>query len=189
MTIQIILQDGIVTCLANPTFPFSDASKTEEIKMLFNISDRDTNVTVFERGCRTPVSTSVNEVADHFVSCSDTHGDLIVSLDVKKNTVSDSPIWSWDKMESNLAHIDICVRVELLVDQASNNSTIGVNFFDSELAITLNMAIGLNSASSHTKMEKLGVFEHDVSANFFVESCQCNDAWECISKPLYHFFF
>jgi hypothetical protein len=114
---------------------------------------------------------------------SEAHGDLTVSLDIKEEAVADSPIWSWDEVESNLAHIDICVRVELLV-QKLDNSTIAVNFLHSELSITLDMAIGFDSATIVAEEESFGVIDRSVSADFVLESCQCNDAWECISEPI-----
>eukprot|EP00978_Attheya_sp_CCMP212_P010954 scaffold26670_cov46-Attheya_sp.AAC.1 len=151
----------------NATIAFDDESKTEEIKMYFNVSDKARQITVFESDCRTPISSTVIDATSDFVIRSEAHGDLIVSLDIKEEAVADSPIWSWDEVESNLAHIDICVRVELLV-QKLDNSTIGVNFLHAELSVTLDMAIGFDSATIVAEEESFG----------------CNDAWECISEPI-----
>eukprot|EP00978_Attheya_sp_CCMP212_P029109 scaffold102396_cov47-Attheya_sp.AAC.1 len=151
--------------------------------MYFNVSDRARQITVFESDCRTPVSSTVIGATSDFVIRSEAHGDLTVSLDIKEEAVADSPIWSWDEVESNLAHIDICVRVELLV-QKLDNSTIGVNFLHAELSLTLDMAIGFDSATIVAEEESFGVIDRSVSADFLLESCQCNDAWECISEPI-----
>jgi hypothetical protein len=118
-----------------------------------------------------------------FVIRSEAHGDLTVSLDIKEETIADSPIWSWDEAESNLANIDICVCVELLV-QKLDNSTIGVNFLHAELSVTLDMSIGFDSATIVAEEESLGVVDRSVSADLLLKSCQCNDAWECILEPI-----
>jgi hypothetical protein len=169
--------------LQNATIAFDDESKTEEIKMYFNVSDRARQITVFESDCRTPVSSTVISATGDFVIRSEAHGDLTVSLDIKEETIADSPIWSWDEGESNLANIDICVRVELLV-QKLDDSTIGVNFLHAELSVTLDMSIGFDSATIVAEEESFGVDDRSVSADFLLESCQCNDAWECILEPI-----
>eukprot|EP00978_Attheya_sp_CCMP212_P032821 scaffold129780_cov53-Attheya_sp.AAC.2 len=168
--------------LKNATIAFNDESKSDEIKMFFNISNRNTRITVFEADCRSAVDSSVVEVIHSFVSGSETHGNLTVSLDMKEEFVMQSPIWSLDEEQENLGNIDICVRVELLA-QKTDGSSIGVNFLHAELSIAIDMAIGFNSASVEMEEESLGVFGREVSANFVIESCQCNAAWECASEP------
>jgi hypothetical protein len=168
--------------LENATIFFNDESKSEEIKMFFNISNRNTRIAVFEADCRSAVDSSVVEARPSFVSGSETYGNLTLSLDMKEESVMQSPIWSWDEEQENLGNIDICVRVEL-VAQKIDGTSIGVNYLHAELSIAIDMAIGFNSASVEMEEESLGVFGREVSANFVIESCQCNAAWECTSEP------
>eukprot|EP00978_Attheya_sp_CCMP212_P023052 scaffold69770_cov46-Attheya_sp.AAC.3 len=168
--------------LNNATIAFDEDSKTEEIKMFFNISDRSTQISVFEQDCRTAVPASVIAASESFVTQSVTHKDLTVSLDIKEETIQSSPIWVFDS-ETNMANIDICVRVELLVVK-TDGTTIGVNYLHSELSIAIDMSVGFDSASFETEEYSLGVFDREAAADFVIESCQCDEAWECIVSPI-----
>mmetsp|Transcript_24621 Transcript_24621/g.44553 ORF Transcript_24621/g.44553 Transcript_24621/m.44553 type:complete len:306 (-) Transcript_24621:1706-2623(-) len=150
--------------------------------MFFNISDRSTQISVFEQDCRTPVPASVIAASESFVTQSVTHKDLTVSLDIKEETIQSSPIWDFDS-ETNMANIDICVRIELLVVK-TDGTTIGVNFLHSELSVAIDMSVGFDSASFETEEYSLGVFDREAAADFDIESCQCDEAWECIVSPI-----
>eukprot|EP00978_Attheya_sp_CCMP212_P049190 scaffold629912_cov75-Attheya_sp.AAC.1 len=168
--------------LDNATIAFDESSKTEEIKMFFNISDRTTQITVFQSDCRTAVPASVIAASESFATQSVTHKDLTVILDIKEETIQSSLIWDFDT-ETNMANVDICVRVELMVVK-TDGTTIGVNFLHSELSIAIDMSVGFDSATFETEEYSLGVFDRETALDFVIESCQCDDAWECIVAPI-----
>eukprot|EP00978_Attheya_sp_CCMP212_P030221 scaffold110350_cov45-Attheya_sp.AAC.1 len=169
--------------LDNATITFDEASKTEEIKMFFNISDRTTQITVFQSDCKTAVLDSVVAASETFETQSVTHLDLTVILDIKEETIQSSPIWDFDT-ETNMANIDICVRVGLMVVK-TDGTTIGVNFLHSELSIAIDMSVGFESASFETEEYSPGVFDREAALDFFIESCQeCDNGWECIVAPI-----
>uniref|UniRef100_A0A7S2U523 Uncharacterized protein n=1 Tax=Attheya septentrionalis TaxID=420275 RepID=A0A7S2U523_9STRA len=169
---------------ANATIEFGDGSRDKEISLFFNISTRETRVTVFEKDCRSLVDTNIVEVMKDFTPRSESHGDLDVIVDIKQDPVMSSTIWSWDEEETHLAHIDLCVRVEVLVENL-DGSTFGRNFFDSELAIEIDMSVGFSSASINPARRNYGTDNRSVSGDFSVESCQCNKDWQCTSETIF----
>eukprot|EP00978_Attheya_sp_CCMP212_P005596 scaffold12552_cov55-Attheya_sp.AAC.4 len=76
--------------------------------MFFNISNRNTRITVFEADCRSAVDSSIVEAMQSFVSSSETHVNLTWSLDMKEEFVMQSPIWAWDEEQENLYRTVYC---------------------------------------------------------------------------------
>eukprot|EP00978_Attheya_sp_CCMP212_P034553 scaffold145238_cov50-Attheya_sp.AAC.1 len=58
---------------ANATIDFGDGSRDKEISLFFNMSTRETRVTVFEKDCRSLVDTTIVEVMKDFTPRSETH--------------------------------------------------------------------------------------------------------------------
>jgi hypothetical protein len=162
------------------TVKFAEASAEEEIKIIFSIHRRDATVKVFQEDCTTAVDASVIGVDMTRSPITGTKDTLEVFLDIKQDSVSESPIFSL--VDSEAGKISICVRVDLL--SATDMSS--VVFFDQKLFVTVDMTAGF--AVTDIDLVR-GIDSVDLGASFdySVTACQCNESFECAPQTLTQF--
>jgi hypothetical protein len=154
------------------TVNFTEVATEEEIKITFSIHRRDATVRIFQEDCRTAIDESVIGFETTRVSATGTKDTLEVFLDIKQDSVSESPIFS--ETDSETGKISICVRVDLL--SATDMSS--VVFYDQQLFVTVDMSADF----AVTDIDLVRGFDSvDVGASFdyTVTACQCNESFEC----------
>jgi hypothetical protein len=162
------------------TVTFAESTAEEEIKIMFSIHRRDATVQVFQEDCTTAVDESVIGVDTTRSPITGTKDTLEVFLDIKQDSVSESPIFSL--IDSEAGKISICVRVDLL--SATDMSS--VVFFDQKLFLTVDMTAGFAVTDIDLV---LGIDSVDIGASFDygMTACQCNEAFECEPQSLTQF--
>jgi hypothetical protein len=101
-----------------------------------------------------------------------TKDTLEVFLDIKQDSVSESPIFS--EIDAETGKISICVRVDLL--SASDMSS--VVFYDQQLSLTVDMTADfavqdIDLVRGFDSIDVVASFDYTVTA------CQCNESFEC----------
>jgi hypothetical protein len=162
------------------TVKFAESAAEEEIKIIFSIHRRDATVQVFQEDCTTAVDESVIGVDTTRSPITGTKDTLEVFLDIKQDSVSESPIFSL--IDSEAGKISLCVRVDLL--SATDMSS--VVFFDQKVFVTVDMTAGF--AVTDIALV-LGIDSVDLGASFdySVTACQCNESFECAPQTLTQF--
>jgi hypothetical protein len=145
--------------------------------MTFRIHRRNATVRIFQDDCRTALDESVVGLVTKRAPVAGTKDKLEVFLDIKQDSVSESPIFS--QIDTETGKISICVRVDLL--SASDMSS--VVFYDQQLFATVDM-------TADFAVQDIGLVRGfdsvDVGASFdyTCTACQCNESFECESQIL-----
>jgi hypothetical protein len=101
-----------------------------------------------------------------------TKDKLEVFLDIKQDSVSESPIFS--QIDTETGKISICVRVDLL--SASDMSS--VVFYDQQLFVTVDMTADF-AVQDIDLVRGFDSVDVDASFDYTVTACQCNESFEC----------
>jgi hypothetical protein len=159
------------------TVSFTEVATEEEIKITFSIHRRDATVRVFQQDCKTAVDESVMAIDASRAPVTGTKDTLEVLLDIKQDSVSESPIFS--EIDAETGKISICIRVDLL--SATDMSS--VVFYDQQLYVTVDMTADF--AVMDIDLAR-GIDSIDVGASFdyTVTACQCNESFECEPQTL-----
>ena len=103
------------------TIAFGDDSLDEQVRIPYNISNKDFNVTIMTENCTFEVSTDIISISTTKVS-PPTHILLNVSADINLTAVAGSTVWTNPATaNSDLAYIDFCVRLDLWHEGTSMN--------------------------------------------------------------------
>jgi hypothetical protein len=153
---------------------FTEESGTMEIVLSYNVSLRDTKIQVLEEDCLTPVPENVTSLTSSLVIATTTHGDLSVNVDIKQDAILDSGIWN--NLSLGEGYISMCVRVDLLLDDASETS---VTFHEQKLFVTIDLLQGFEVTG--IDLDRLAADEEDgdVSLNSTLSACQCDATFTC----------
>ena len=155
-----------------------DAAKSEEVGLVYNISLREAVITMFQQDCNTTLPNGLVEVTQSTKITTSTHGELDVMIDIKQDSVVGSPIWR-DGSSSGSGFIDFCVRVDLTLP-----SGVSVNFHEQVVLLSIGLSQGF--VVNEIELEREIADEDAASANadYGIEACQCNTAFECESIVL-----
>lgn len=164
----------------NVTAIFGNETENEEIVLSYNISLRTALVQIFTDDCSTPVTLDVISTYMKTDITSPTHGQLDVTLDVNQNSVVASNIWR-DGNTTGEAFIDLCVRVDLVLDDADQTS---VHFHEQKLYLAIDLSRGFQVTDINLDREDADVDQQDVSLGALLTACQCNLDAECVSDVL-----
>jgi hypothetical protein len=104
--------DWDIDRIGDITVNFTEVATKEEINITFSIHRRDATVQVFQEECRTAVDESVIGLVTTRAPVTGTKDTLEVFLDIKQDSVSESPIFA--EIDTETGKISICVRVDLL---------------------------------------------------------------------------
>jgi hypothetical protein len=164
--------DWDIDRIGDITVNFSEVATEEEIKITFSVHRRDATVRVFQEDCRTAVDESVIGLMTTRAPVTGTKDTLEVFLDIKQDSVSESPIFS--EIDAETGKISICVRVDLL--SASDMSS--VVFYDQQLSLTVDMTADfavqdIDLVRGFDSIDVVASFDYTVTA------CQCNESFEC----------
>jgi hypothetical protein len=164
--------DWDIDRIGDITVNFTEVATEEEIMITFSIHRRDATVRVFQEDCMTAVDESVIGLETTRASVTGTKDTLEVFLDIKQDSVSESPIFS--EIDTETGKISICVRVDLF--SATDMSS--VVFYDQQLFVTVDMTADF--AVKDIDLVR-GFDRVDVGASFdyAVTACQCNESFEC----------
>lgn len=164
----------------NVTAIFTDETVDEEIMLSYNISLRTAIVQIFAEDCSTAVTLDAIAVSINTDITSPTHGQLDVTLDVNENTIVGSNIWRAGYTTGE-AFIDVCVRVDLVLDNAEQTS---VNFHEQKLYLTLGLSRDFDISDIDLDRENSDVETQDVLFGTHLTACQCNLSADCVSDVL-----
>lgn len=155
---------------------FSSESDTE-IKLRYNISIRDTNVTAFEIDCSTPVPPTVAKMRSKRSIKSPTHADFDVDIDLVQNNVTDyAGVWTDLSVGEGL--ISMCVRVDLMLPPYS------VTFHEQKLFINVNLLQGFFVTNIDLNRQNATEETGEVDVDYNLTACHCTSDRTCIDSTL-----
>jgi hypothetical protein len=158
---------------------FSDATKNE-ITLNYNISNRPFVITILDKTCNVPVPASIVGFSTTTTIKSSTHSNLDVALEVKKDSVVGSNIWS--NGNSGVGYIDLCIRVDLVLDDGTKKTSI--NFQEQKIYITIDLQEGFSLVNIDLNRNSAAQTNSAASANYTILACQCNQDFVCVNTIL-----
>jgi hypothetical protein len=162
------------------TVCFSDESEEDEIKLTYSISHRNTTVKVYDITCENQVPLTVINVSQSRQINSPSLSQLNVALDINQAIVASSSIWT-DGQSKAEGLIEICVRVDLVLDNAEKTS---VNFHEQKLYLTIGLSQGFTVSQIDLDREAAEEKDEDAQVDFGITSCQCSFDRRCGNEVL-----
>lgn len=138
---------------------------SSEIKLHYNISNRDTLIQAFEGDCRTTVPSSVLVLSSDTIVTSSTHANFTLVVDVvKENITSYSGVWTDDGV------ISVCLRVDLLLP----SSGVSVHFHETKLLISVGLLQNFTITGVSVDREDPDEETGSVDLGFNITGFQCD---------------
>ena len=175
--------DWDITRVGNADVAFSEDAETSEIKLHYNISVRDTMIQALESDCVTPIPPNVASLTFEMNKTSVTHANFTVNVDIKQEAISKYPA-VWTDVSVGEGLISMCVRVDLMLDDAFNTS---VMFHEQKVFISVSSLQDFNGFDvTGISLNRLNATEENGSGNFSynVTACQCDASGICGNSVL-----
>jgi len=155
---------------------FTDAASSGEVMLSFNLSDRDTVITLYEEDCITPLSTEYVSANETYIPLTATQKELQVTLDIKQDSIADSPIWSSNA--TNEGQILMCVRVDINLNATS------VHFLETVLDVSITMSQGFHLLDVDTARIGPDTDMQAAAVDYDLTACQCDLDMNCVNETL-----
>jgi hypothetical protein len=179
-TIEMGKFDWFLQRIGPVTVSFSDESKEDEIKLTYSISHRNATVKVYDITCENQVSSALINVSQSRNIDSPSLTQLNVVLDINQAIVRNSNIWT-DGQTKAEGLIEICVRVDLVLDNAEKTS---VNFHEQKLYMTIGLSQGFTVSQIDLDREAAEEKDEEAQVDYGITSCQCNFDRKCANEVL-----
>ena len=179
-TIEVGKFDWYLERIGPVTVSFSDKSEEDEIKLTYSISHRNATVKVYDITCENQVPSTVINVLQSRQINSPSLSQLNVVLDINQAIVANSNIWT-DGQTKAEGLIEICVRVDLVLDNAEKTS---VNFHEQKLYMTIGLSQGFTVSQIDLDREAAEQKDEEAQVDFGITSCQCSFDRKCGNEVL-----
>jgi hypothetical protein len=166
--------------IGNATASFSDGSENEELILNYNISNRRSEITVFEDDCVTIVPDTIIGFSSRTTITTATHSDLKVALDVKQDYLNQSIIWVAGDLPGT-GTISLCVRVDLVRDDVKATS---VHFHEQKLFVLIDLRQGFTIKNIDEVRVAADTEVLTADIDYGIIACQCNQTLVCANEIL-----
>ena len=162
--------------IGNATISVNDGSGNEDLTLNYNISNRRTEVTVFQDDCVTTVSNTTIAVSSRTTIKTATHSNLKVALNMKQ---VQSILVAGDLPGTGT--VSLCVRVDLVQDDINATS---VQFHEQKLIVLIDLRQGFTIMNIDEERDAADNEALTSDTDYGIIACQCNETFVCANEIL-----